>query len=463
MDTNNGYEESLAHVRTSSSPSGLRITDMRVADIAGAPMHCILLKLVTNQGLEGYGEVRDWGDRTYALMLKERILGENPCNVDRIFRKIKQFGGHSRQGGGVSGIEVALWDLAGKAYGVPVCQMLGGRFHDRIRMYCDTDAPASGSAADMAAALRRRMDMGFTMLKMDLGIHQLRSVPGALSAPAGYLEEMDAAARAWSEAKRPGTPGHDPIAYRDARRRWVEASSVAHPHAATHVTARGLDALDAYVAEVRATVGLEVPIAMDHFGHIPVEDCIALARRLERHAPAWLEDMIPWQLTEQYRRLARATTSPICTGEDIYLKEGFRPLLEAGAVSVVHPDVLTAGGILETRKIAELAQEHGVAVAVHMAESPIGCLAAVHCLASVESYLALEYHSADVPWWDDLVVGPERLLVRNGFVTVPDAPGLGIERLDDEAIRAHLDSDHPDLWADTSRWDGIWCHDRTWS
>jgi L-alanine-DL-glutamate epimerase-like enolase superfamily enzyme len=457
------YEETLTHVRTHSSPTDLRITDLRFADIIGAPMHCILLKLATNQGLVGYGEVRDWSDRVYALMLKDRILGENPCNVDRIFRKIKQFGGHARQGGGVSGIEVALWDLAGKAYGVPVYQMLGGAFRDRVRMYCDTDTVGKGTAPEMAASLKRRMEMGFTFLKMDLGIHQIRSVPGALSAPLGYLDEFDAAARSFSQAAHRTAPGHDAAAYRDARRRWAEIGGIAHPHTATHITQKGLDLLEQFVAEVRSEVGFEVPIAMDHFGHIPVEDCMALARRLERYAPAWLEDMIPWQLTEQYVRLSGATTALICTGEDIYLKEGFRPLLDSGGISGAHPDLLTAGGILETKKIADMAQERGVAFAMHMAESPIACLAAVHCLASVESCLALEYHSADINWWDDLVEGPAKPIVKEGFIEVPHGPGLGIESLNDDVIRAHLHPDHPDVWADTSRWDVNWNHDRTWS
>ena len=101
---------------------------------------CIMLKLYTNQGIVGYGEVRDMASKTYALMLKSRILGENPCNIDRIFRRIKQFGFNGRQGGGVSGIEMACWDIAGKAYGIPVYQMLGGKFRDKMRIYCDTDA-----------------------------------------------------------------------------------------------------------------------------------------------------------------------------------------------------------------------------------------------------------------------------------------------------------------------------------
>ena len=152
-------------------------------------MHCILMKLYTNQGIVGYGEVRDSASKQYALQLKHILLGENPCNVDKLFRRIKQFGGQARQAGGVSGVEVALWDLAGKAYGQPVYRLLGGKFRDRIRIYCDTDVNGKHTGRDMGAALKARMEKGFTFLKMDLGLGILRDVPGAVSAPLGFLEE----------------------------------------------------------------------------------------------------------------------------------------------------------------------------------------------------------------------------------------------------------------------------------
>lgn len=142
----NQYEAALNRVNTCSCPSDLKITDIRFTDIVGAPMDCTLMKIYTNQGLVGLGEVRDGASRTYASLLKSRLLGENPCNVDKLFRRIKQFGGVSRQAGGVCGVEVALWDLAGKAYGVPVYQLLGGKFRDSIRIYCDTTSTASTPA-----------------------------------------------------------------------------------------------------------------------------------------------------------------------------------------------------------------------------------------------------------------------------------------------------------------------------
>ena len=155
-------------------------------------VHCRtpLIKVYTNQGLVGYGEARDASSATYALMLKSRLVGENPCNVDKLFRRIKQFGGHSRQGGGVSGIEIALWDLAGKAWGVPLWQMLGGKFRDKVRVYCDTDVDGKQTGHDMGLALKKRMDMGFTFLKMDLGIGLLLDEPGTLNAPLGFIEDM---------------------------------------------------------------------------------------------------------------------------------------------------------------------------------------------------------------------------------------------------------------------------------
>src|SRR5688500_12707196 len=126
----NGPEGALYQVNTNSKPSELRITDLRVAESGRAPVTSALLKIYTNQGIVGLGEVRDGASATFALMLKSRLLGENPCDIDRLFRRVKQFGGHGRQGGGVSAVEIALWDLAGKAYGVPVYQMLGGKFRD---------------------------------------------------------------------------------------------------------------------------------------------------------------------------------------------------------------------------------------------------------------------------------------------------------------------------------------------
>ena len=440
-------------------PSTLKITDLRFADIDGAPKRCTLLKIYTNQGLVGYGEVRDASSKTYALMLKSRLLGENPCNVDRIFHKIKQFGGPSRQGGGVSGIEIALWDLAGKAWGVPVWQLLGGKYRDKIRVYCDTDADGKENDGHaMGLSLKKRMEMGFTFLKMDLGIGLLMDEPGAINAPLGLIEEMKQYAPHILNVQ-----GGSVTADMVRKQKSYDIVTTAHPFTGIHLTEKGLDILEKYVKDVREVIGYEVPLAIDHFGHVCVEDCIRFARRVEKYNIAWMEDMVPWMYTDQYLRLKNATTIPVCTGEDIYLKENFEPLVKGHAVSVIHPDILTCGGALELKKIADMADEEGVAVAIHMAESPIACMAAVHAAAAMHNVLAMELHSVDIPWWQDLVKGLPKPLVQDGYITVPDTPGLGIEALNEELIAEHVHPEIPGLWEPTDEWNSEFSNDRIWS
>ena len=443
---------------TPEQRQNLVITDMRFCDIDGMPKRCTLIKIYTNvEGLVGYGEVRDAATKTYAAMCKSRILGENPCNVDKIFRRIKQFGGHSRQGGGVSGIEVALMDLAGKAYGVPCYQLLGGKFRDKIRVYCDTDVEGRHTGHDMGLALKARMEAGFTFLKMDLGIGLLIDEPGTLTAPLGFLEELK------TYGKHSVNAPHGSMDYSQMTKKSYEVNTVAHPFTGIHLTEKGLDMLENYVREVRDVIGYDVPLAVDHFGHICVEDCIRFLRRVEKYNLAWVEDLAPWHFTEHYVRLRNSTTVPIATGEDIYLKENFEPLMKAGGVSLIHPDVLTTGGMLETKKIGDMAYDYGVAVALHMAESPIGAMAAVHVGAALPQLMCMEYHSVDVPYWQDIVNGLPRPLIDHGFITVPDAPGLGIESLNEELIEKLVCKNIPGVWEPTDNWDNDICNDRLWS
>ena len=443
---------------TPEQRQNLVITDMRFCDIDGMPKRCTLIKIYTNvEGLVGYGEVRDAATKTYAAMCKSRILGENPCNVDKIFRRIKQFGGHSRQGGGVSGIEVALMDLAGKAYGVPCYQLLGGKFRDKIRVYCDTDVEGRHTGHDMGMALKARMESGFTFLKMDLGIGLLIDEPGTLTAPLGFLEELK------TYGKHSVNAPHGSMDYSQMTKKSYEVNTVAHPFTGIHLTEKGLDMLESYVREVRDVIGYDVPLAVDHFGHICVEDCIRFLRRVEKYNLAWVEDLAPWHFTDHYVRLRNSTTVPIATGEDIYLKENFEPLMKAGGVSLIHPDVLTTGGMLETKKIGDIAYDYGVAVALHMAESPIGAMAAVHVGAALPQLMCMEYHSVDVPYWQDIVNGLPRPLIDHGFITVPDAPGLGIESLNEELIEKLVCKNIPGVWEPTDNWDNDICNDRLWS
>ncbi len=414
-------------VNTSSRPSDLKITDLRVATVVGAPFRCPLIRLDTNQGIYGVGEVRDGASPTYALMLKNRLVGENPCNVEKIFKKIKQFGGPARRGGGVCGVEMALWDLAGKAYNVPAYQMLGGKYRDRVRIYADT--AESHDPKEYAARMKKRLDEGFTFLKMDLGVDLVEAVPGALTRPLGTSSRS--------------------------------VANTEHMFTGWTLTDKGIGLMADYVAEIREIIGMEVPLAADHFGHIGVNSCIRLGKALENYNLAWLEDMVPWQRADLLKQIADAVDTPILTGEDIYLKEDFLKLARMHAVDMVQPDLATAGGLLETKHIGDLCQEEGVAMVMHFAGSPVSFMANLHCAAATENVLALEFHSFEVPWWPDLVTGMAKPVIEKGFVTVPEKPGLGVD-FNEEVIRQHLEPG-TEYFAPTDNWNHERSSDRTWS
>ena len=430
----NQLEHLTQHVNRFSGPSDLKITDLRVAILKNPRIPVI--RLDTNQGISGWGEVRDGGSPTYALFLKSRLLGKNPCNVEQLFRQIKQFGGHARAGGGVSGVEMALWDLAGKAYSVPVYQLLGGKYRDEIRLYADTTQ--SKDPAEFGRRMKARKEMGYTFLKMDFGVGLIKDVPGALVN--SHLLDEESRVRA-------NTAG---------RYNLTE-----HPFTRIQITDKGLALLCEYVEAVREAIGYEIPLASDHYGHIGVNSCIRLGHAVEKYNLAWLEDMVPWYYTDMWKEITMAINTPTLTGEDIYLKEEFIRLIDARAVDMVHPDLATAGGIMETKKIGDYAEEHGVAMAMHFAGSPISFMANVHCAAATRNFVALEHHSVDVPWWEDLVDGIPKPIVREGFVQVPDSPGLGVT-LNEEVMREHME-EGSGYFEPTPGWDSERSWDRIWS
>lgn len=417
-------------VNPNSSPSTLKITDLRVATVVKpGPSPCPIIRIDTNQGVYGLGEVRDGASPTYALFLKSRIVGENPLQLDRIFRKIKQFGGHARQGGGVCAIEMALWDIAGKVYNAPVYTMVGGgKFRDKIRIYADTTE--SKDPKVYAQRMKERKEgMGLTWLKMDLGVEMVSDTPGTVTEPSDLTQ-------------------------------WEE-NQLEHPFVATEVTDKGIAMLEQYVAAVREAVGMEIPLSMDHLGHLGVKSIIRLGKAYEKYNLSWMEDVIPWQYTELLKQISDQSPTPILTGEDIYLKEPFRVLCERHAVSKIHPDLATSGGILETHKIGDLAEEHGVPMAMHFAGTPVSCMANVHCAAATQNFLALENHSLDVPWWSSMAQEYTKTpIVNHGWIEVPDRPGLGVT-LNEDVVRQHLAPgtayfDPTPQWDQERSWDRLW-------
>jgi L-alanine-DL-glutamate epimerase-like enolase superfamily enzyme len=423
-------EPYFRNVNTNSSPSTLKITDLRYAIVVKpGPSPCPIIRIDTNQGVYGLGEVRDVAGPVYALMLKNRILGENPLNIDFIFQKIQQFGGNARQAGGVCAIEMALWDIAGKVYGIPVYQMLGGKWRDKIRIYADTTESKDPKEYGQRAKARKE-EMGLTWLKMDLGINLLEGIPDTVTGPSGMSR--------WERSEQP------------------------HPFTAMEVTDKGIDRLCEYVAAVREAVGMEIPLSMDHLGHIGVKSCIRLGRAYEKYNLSWMEDVIPWYYTDLLKRITSESPTPTLTGEDIYREEDFEVLCSNHAVSKIHPDLATSGGILQTHRIGDMAYKFGVPMAMHFAGTPVSCMANVHCAAATRNFLALENHALDVPWWQDLVEGIDKPMVNKGYITVPDKPGLGIT-LNDDVVKQHLKPgtgffEPTTQWNDKESWD-----DRTWS
>jgi L-alanine-DL-glutamate epimerase-like enolase superfamily enzyme len=418
-------------VNTNSSPSTLKITDMRVATVVKpGPSPCPIIRLDTNQGVYGLGEVRDGASATYALFLKSRLVGENPLHLDKLFRKIKQFGGHARQGGGVCAVEMALWDIAGKVYNAPAYMMVGGgKFRDKIRVYADTTE--SKDPKVYAQRMKERKEgMGITWLKMDLGVEMVSDTPGTLTGPSNLSQ-------------------------------WEE-NQIEHPFLAQEVTDKGIAMLEQYVAAVREAVGMEIPLSMDHLGHLGVKSIIRLGKAYEKYNLSWMEDVIPWTYTDLLKQISDESPTPILTGEDIYLKEPFKVLCEKHAVSKIHPDLATSGGILETHKIGDMAEEYGVPMAMHFAGTPVSCMANVHCAAATQNFLALENHSLDVPWWSSMVQEyASTPVVNHGWIDVPERPGLGVTLYDD-VVKQHL-APGTGYFEPTPQWDQERSWDRLWS
>ncbi len=339
------------------------------------------------------------------------------------------------KGGGVSGIELALWDLIGKVYGVPCYQFLGGKYRDRIRIYADTPQPSTPTPEGYVERVLGRQAMGITFIKFDVGMHVLK----------GYVDD--------------GVVG-TPTRYEyDLGKRWVARGTAT----GTQLTDQGIARFVEIVAAVREAVGWQMPLAVDHFGPISVKDGIRLGRALEPYGLAWMEDIIPWWDVDGNLEVTRAINVPTLNGEDIYLWDGWREMIEKRAIDIIQPDLLTAGGMLETKRIADYAERYALPTVLHFAGSPIAFMADLHCAAAIPSFIALEHHALDLPFWKGLVTGLPENLLEDGYVRVPEKPGLGVD-LDYAGIEANLR--FPGLFEPTDEWNtpklGFWQPDRRW-
>jgi L-alanine-DL-glutamate epimerase-like enolase superfamily enzyme len=369
----------------------LKITDIRTAIIeANFPWN--LIRIYTDSGLVGLGEAY-WGPGIMDVVekLKPRLVGRDPMEVDKLWTlMMRAMSGPGSVAGAtvaaISGIEIALWDLVGKQLKTPVYQLLGGKFRDRVRIYADSHAHRLHDVDDWRERALEVRERGFDAIKFDLD-------------PIGRTVQGDAFNRTLSNK---------------AIRQMVEV-----------------------VRAVSETLGPDVDLALDCHWSYNVTDAIRLARALEPFPVLWLEDPTPPDNADAMALVRRATSTPICTGENLYTRHGMRPFIEKGACDIIQPDIPRCGGLLESKRIADLADIHYIPFAAHNVSSPVGTVASAHVCAAISTFTVLEYHSQDIPWWNGVVGREDDPLIKDGYLALSEAPGLGLE-LNDDVCRQHV-------------------------
>ena len=386
-------DHALRNTSPYSRPTELKITEIKCGYIRNG--HSLFVKIYTNQDLWGCGEGVDATPGTYHLvkMFGERIKGKSPLNVHRLFEDIRRHGFFEGAQAGMyiavlSAVESALWDLAGKALGLPVYQLLGGKFRDKIRVYCDTALYQSRlpSPEDFATAATHAKEMGFTAIKFDLD-------------------------------QRNDPHKYDPY-------NWTASPGELQ---------RMYDQLKA----ARDAVGPNIDLCADMHGRYDTITGEQVAKMVEPLRLMWLEEPIPAENAEAYQKITASTSTPICAGENHYLAYGFRPLLEKGAVDIVMPDLQKAGGLGEGQRIANLANLYYVPFAPHMVASFLGAMASAHVCASVPNFLILEWqiYFHTNPMFKEIIDFEGEMIV-DGHIPLSDKPGIGVE-INEEGMRKY--------------------------
>ena len=397
----------------------MKITDLKCAVIGNHPV----VRITTDEGIDGIGagEASKPYLKPHVLFYKDLILGEDPRDVERVMRRIRRMGAFKPWGTAVSAIEVALWDLAGKAAGQPIYRMLGGKVRDKVRVYNGNIRKKlkSYSPEDMADNMKWMKDLpqGFTIIKQGIAFHGAM----ATEVPNYYYGDVENKERFPKRGR---------------------------------MTEYGLKHTVACVEAMKEVLGDEIGLALDVGPGVIPQDALKLAKALEHLNLMWMEDMItgdytPYVTAELYRDVSINTTTPIHTGEQIYLRQNFMDLIEKRAVDVVGPDPLDVGGIAELKWIAEYADLHGIDMAPHgTLDGLIGLAALVQVCATLpQNYIAFELPNGNPEWWHDIIEGlpPKDQIVKNGFIDVWDTPGLGI-KFNVEATKKYLKEEDKDFF-----------------
>ena len=357
----------------------MRITDIKTFLVGNGARNWVYVKVMTDQGVHGIGEAYSIGpDQATVKVIedfKSWLIGNDPRNVQYLFDLMyntTRFPGGIVTNSALSGIEHALWDIAGKSAGVPVWALLGGRVRNKIRVYQGSGGSTPQEAGENA---QRMIDKyGYTALKMGI------QAPGDMPYNRSIRE------------------------------------SVAH------------------VAAVRKAVGPDIDIAVDiHTKFFEPHRALRLAKEIEPYHPFWLEEAIRPENFDAMRQLARDVDIPLASGESNYGIHEFRQLIDKQAIDIVQPDICCCGGVLTMKKIAAMAEAQYITVAPHNPMSPLATAVNVHFAASTPNFLILEYKAPDAVAWRDVLQEP--LMVRkDGYLDIPNKPGWGVE-LNEEAFK----------------------------
>ncbi|HYI92675.1 MAG TPA: mandelate racemase/muconate lactonizing enzyme family protein, partial [Bryobacteraceae bacterium] len=378
----------------------VKITDVKVMIVRGT-WDWNLVRIDTDAGVSGIGEAY-WGFGIKDLILnqlKPQVVGEDPFNVDKLYTKmLMRSAGQGALAGvtvtAASGVEIALWDLAGRLLQTPACNLLGGRFRDRVRFY--RTMPSVKNPEDLQqwrdqVRQAKAEKFGWTAFKF-----QGDGIPPA--ADPQYKE-----------------PGHDPYT--------------------RGLTAKDLRRIGKAMETVREELGPDLDFGIEAHWRYDVRDAINMAKVIEPVKPMWLEDPVPPGNPESMAYVTRNVNVPISTGENLYTRDGFRRLIELQGCDYVHIDIPKSGGLLESKRIHDLADNYYIPTAAHNPASPVGTIASAHAAASMRDFRVHEL-ARYIDWWQDLVIhdGP---IFENGYHTIRDKPGFGIE-LNPDVVKAHL-------------------------
>jgi L-alanine-DL-glutamate epimerase-like enolase superfamily enzyme len=401
----------------------MKITQVTTAVVEGN-FDWTFVRVETDEGVRGLGECFFAPGLTNIIReLGQLIVGEDPRDVRRLFRKL-QFaasGAGSVAGivyNAITGIEMALWDLSARSADVPLYRMLGGKFRTEVRIYADCHGGEGLESLDCLLRSRSASWQPSSGPREQTNYFE-ETAKHVLFTPEMYANRARQMAAAGFTALKFDVDVPNPYAL-DLHNRCL--------------TSKEIDYMLTLIAGAREGAGSAVDLAVDCHWRFTLKDARVIAKECEPFRLMWLEDPLPPWATTEFRELRLSSATPIATGENLYLFEGFRPLLQEQCLSVASPDLQKVGGLSEGRRIAEYADSFTIPVAPHNISSSIGTIASAHFCASIPNFLALEYHASDVPFWNDLLEGASGPVIVNGHIAIPERPGLGFE-LNEEVAR----------------------------